>query len=104
MQQAAKEQVLKKEAAERAAVNSVVQGTAADLIKLAMIRLDERLRAESPAARLPLQVHDELVVEAPEAEAEAVEALVVEAMEGVHEMLVPLEVVAHRGRSWYELK
>jgi DNA polymerase-1 len=90
--------------AERAAVNSVIQGTAADLIKIAMIRLDESLRAKSPESRLLLQVHDELVVEAPESEAEAVEALVVEAMEGVHELLVPLDVVAHRGRSWYELK
>jgi DNA polymerase-1 len=90
--------------AERAAVNTVMQGTAADLIKLAMIRLDERLRAESPGSRLILQVHDELVVEAPEAEAEAVRELVVDAMENVHELRIPLEVVASVGGSWYQLK
>ena len=90
--------------AERAAVNTVMQGTAADLIKLAMVHLDRRLGEEEPEAKMILQVHDELVVECPEERADAVQALVVECMEGVHDMKVPLEVVAGRGRSWYDLK
>lgn len=90
--------------AERAAVNTVVQGTAADLMKLAMIRLHARLAAEQPSSRLILTVHDELVVEAPADCAERVKAIMIEAMEGVHELAAPLRVMASIGQSWYELK
>jgi DNA polymerase-1 len=90
--------------AERASVNTVVQGTAADLIKLAMIDLHARLAEQSPESRLILQVHDELVVEAPEKDAERVKAIVVDAMENVEELRAPLRVAASVGASWYELK
>jgi DNA polymerase I len=88
--------------AERQAINAPVQGTAADLIKLAMIRLHERLRGTS--SRLVLQVHDELIVEAPEAEAGAIGELMREAMEGVAELRVPLRVDVGAGRSWATAK
>jgi DNA polymerase-1 len=90
--------------AERAAVNAVIQGTAADLIKLAMIRLHERLQREEPESRLILQVHDELLVEAPAARAEAVREAVQRTMEGVHPLRVPLVAHGAIGRSWYDLK
>ncbi|MCU0291131.1 MAG: DNA polymerase I [Thermoanaerobaculaceae bacterium] len=88
--------------AERQAINAPVQGTAADLIKLAMIRLHERLRGAP--ARLVLQVHDELIVEAPEADAGATGELMREAMEGVAELRVPLRVDVGAGRSWATAK
>ncbi len=87
-------------AAERIAVNTPVQGTAADLIKLAMIRVDRRLSAEFPDARLLLQVHDELVFEVPEGRLEALRAAVVEEMEGVAELIVPLKVDTGDGATW----
>ncbi|MEM7248337.1 MAG: DNA polymerase I [Acidobacteriota bacterium] len=90
--------------AERAAVNAVVQGSAADLIKLAMIEVYRRLEREVPKARLLLQVHDELVLEAPEKDAEKARALLVECMEGIGGLDVPLEAVASVGPNWYELK
>ena len=89
---------------ERAAVNTVVQGSAADIIKLAMIAAHARLKAEHPRARLLLQVHDELVVEAPEDEAQAVLTTLIAAMEGVHELRAPLKAVGGVGASWYSLK
>ena len=85
---------------ERVALNAPIQGTAADLIKEAMIRVDRRLRAEGLAGRLVLQVHDELIVECPEEEAERVKALLEEEMEGVARLAVPLTAEAHAGRSW----
>lgn len=88
--------------AERQAINAPVQGTAADLIKLAMIRLHARLAGTS--ARLVLQVHDELIVEAPEADATAIGELMREAMEGVAELRVPLRVDVGAGRSWATAK
>ncbi len=87
-------------AAERMAVNSVIQGTAADLIKKAMVSIDDALRRS--AARMILQVHDELVLEAPAREAEAVGALVRERMEGVWQLRVPLRVQVGTGKSWRE--
>ncbi len=89
---------------ERLAVNSVLQGSAADIIKIAMIRCYERLRLEFPAARLVLQVHDELVVEALEEEAEAVRDLVREEMVGACVTDPPLEVEAGIGEDWLSAK
>lgn len=86
--------------AERIATNTPIQGSAADLIKLAMIRLDGRLREEGLSARLLLQVHDELLVEAKEDEAEKVAALVKSEMEGVYPLKAPLFAEAHWGKSW----
>ena len=87
---------------ERVALNMPIQGTAADIIKLAMIRVDRRLREEGLEARLVLQVHDELIVECPEAEAETVKNLLTEEMEGVAALAVPLTADAHAGKSWAE--
>jgi DNA polymerase-1 len=89
---------------ERTAQNSPLQGSAADLIKLAMIRIRAALREERLAARLLLQVHDELVLEAPPAEVDAVSALVRTHMEGAAELAVPLVVDIGTGPNWLEAK
>ncbi len=89
---------------ERVAMNSPIQGTAADIIKIAMVRVNERLAREGFAARLLLQVHDELLVEAPEEEVEAVSRLLQEEMKGAASLSVELEVDMHTGKSWYEAK
>ena len=85
---------------ERVALNAPIQGTAADIIKLAMIRVRDQLKAEGLAGRLVLQVHDELIVECPEAEADQVCKLVEEEMEGVAALSVPLLAETHAGKSW----
>ena len=85
---------------ERVARNMPIQGTAADVMKLAMIRVDERLRREIPEAKLLLQVHDELIVECPEALAEKVRAALVEEMQSVAAYAVPLVAEAGQGKSW----
>ena len=90
--------------AERIALNTPIQGTAADLIKLAMIRVDRALREQYPQAKLILQVHDELIVECPEEIAPAVAALVSREMEQVALLNVPLTAEAKWGKSWYEAK
>ena len=90
--------------AERIALNTPIQGSAADLIKLAMIRVDEALRREYPEAVLILQVHDELIVECPEAVAAEVAALVSREMEQVAALSVPLTAEAKWGKSWYDAK
>jgi DNA polymerase I len=90
--------------AERTAVNTPLQGTAADLIKIAMLRLDAELRARGLATKMLLQVHDELVLEAPVAEVETVKALVKECMEGAHELSVPLEVEVSVGANWRDME
>ena len=90
--------------AERMALNAPFQGTAADIIKIAMIRLDAALRAAGLAARLVLQVHDELVLEAPESEVPAVERLVREVMERAAELKVHLAVDVGSGQNWLEAK
>ena len=87
---------------ERVALNAPIQGTAADIIKLAMIRVRDRLKAEGLEGRLVLQVHDELIVECPESEAETVCKLVEEEMEGVAALSVPLLAETHAGHSWAE--
>jgi DNA polymerase I len=89
---------------ERAAMNTPVQGTAADLIKIAMIRVDQGLRGARLAARLILQVHDELIVEAPMDEAAAAAAILKEAMEGAAQLQVPLVAEVRRGHSWADCK
>ena len=90
--------------AERTAVNTPLQGTAADLIKLAMIRIDEQLRAETWQSRMLLQVHDELVFEAPPEEAPQLARLVKQRMEGVHKLNVPLIADASTGPNWRDAK
>ncbi len=89
---------------ERIAVNAPIQGTAADLMKMAMINVGRRFRADKLQSRMILQVHDELVVEAPEAEAERAAAALSEEMEGVHPMKVRLRVDVSHGPNWAELK
>ena len=90
--------------AERIALNTPIQGTAADLIKLAMIRVDEALRENFPEANLLLQVHDELIVECPREMAADVAELVSREMEQVATLSVPLMAEAKWGSSWYEAK
>ena len=86
--------------AERTAINAPMQGSAADLIKLAMIEVDRWLQAEQPDALMILQVHDELVLEVPEAQLQIVEAKVVELMTGVADLCIPLEVDTGTGDNW----
>ena len=89
---------------ERVALNMPIQGTAADIIKLAMIKVRDKLLSEGLEARLVLQVHDELIVECPEGETERVKALLEGEMEHVVELALPLTAEAHAGRSWAEAK
>ena len=93
-----------RQGAERIALNTPIQGTAADLIKLAMIRVDNALRESFPEAALLLQVHDELIVECPEQQAAEVAALVSREMENVAQLKVPLTAEAKYGKSWYDAK
>jgi len=90
--------------AERTAVNTPLQGTAADLIKLAMIRIDEAIRDRNLRSRMTLQVHDELVFEVPEAELDVMRSLVREYMEKVHPLAVPLVIEIGVGRNWRDLE
>ena len=90
--------------AERTAINSPIQGAAADLIKLAMIEVDRGLRAEKLSARMLLQVHDELLLEVPMDEVEAAGALVKRSMEDVHKLAVPLVAEVKTGANWRDLK
>ena len=87
---------------ERMARNTPIQGTAADVIKLAMVRVWRRLRDEKMESRLILTVHDELIVEAPEAEAEKAAAILREEMEGCVQYAVPLSTDVHTGKNWLE--
>ena len=89
--------------AERAAINTPIQGSAADLIKVAMVRLARDLEDRGLAAKLLLQVHDELLVECPEAEVEAARAAVVDAMTNAMKLSVPLEVQVGVGDNWFEV-
>ena len=90
--------------AERMAMNSPIQGTAADIIKLAMIRVDDRLRRENLQSRIILQVHDELVFEVTTDEIESVEKIIHDEMEHVVELKIPLPVDIHIGKNWAEAK
>ena len=89
---------------ERVARNMPIQGTAADIIKIAMVRVDERLKKEGLRARLILQVHDELIVEAPQDESMRVAMLLQEEMENAVRLDVPLTADAAVGRTWYDAK
>ena len=89
---------------ERVALNMPIQGTAADIIKLAMVKVFRRLRGEGLKARLIMQVHDELIVECPESEMERVKSLLAEEMEGAFPLAVPLTAEAHSGGNWLEAK
>ena len=90
--------------AERTAMNTPIQGSAADIIKVAMIEMDKRLKEENMEATMLLQVHDELIFEAPEAEIPLLEKLVTEVMEEAVELNVPLKVDSNYGDNWYESK
>ncbi|MCB0074177.1 MAG: DNA polymerase I, partial [Caldilineaceae bacterium] len=90
-------------AVERAAINAPIQGTAADIMKIAMIRLHERLRTDGLHARMLLQVHDELVLEVPPEEVETVAALVRDVMEHAYTLDVPLKADVETGPNWYNL-
>lgn len=89
---------------ERVAMNTPIQGTAADIIKVAMLRVWRRLQKEGYRARLILQVHDELILEAPAEEQQAVTRLLTEEMEGALQMDAPLVAEAHAGHDWYTAK
>ena len=91
-------------AAERAAVNMPIQGSAADIIKLAMIELHRRLREEGLGGYMVLQVHDELILEVPEAEFEATRDVVVDTMANAYKLGVPLKVDVSTGKNWMEMK
>lgn len=90
----------KRQAAERAAINAPMQGTAADLIKLAMIAVDQWLTTEGLASKLVMQVHDELVLEVPDAELDTVKAALPRLMAGVAALKVPLLAEVGSGESW----
>ena len=89
---------------ERVALNMPIQGTAADIIKLAMVRVARRLKEEKLRARLIMQVHDELIVECPAEEQRQVEQVLAQEMEGVMKLSVPLVAEAHSGKNWLEAK
>ncbi|WP_125396304.1 DNA polymerase I [Streptococcus intermedius] len=90
--------------AERTAINSPIQGSAADILKIAMIRLDQALRAGQFKSRMLLQVHDEIVLEVPANELTAIKTLVKEIMESAIELSVPLKADESAGETWYEAK
>ena len=87
---------------ERVAMNSPIQGTAADIIKIAMIRVWKKLRQAGFSSRLILQVHDELVIETRQEEVEQVRRILEESMKQAAQLAVPLEVDLHTGENWYE--
>jgi DNA polymerase-1 len=88
--------------AERTAINTPIQGTASDLIKVAMVAIDHRITREELKTKMIIQVHDELVFEVPESELEAVQKMVNEEMEEVVKLSIPLEVDVHWGKNWSE--
>ena len=89
---------------ERVALTTPVQGSAADIIKLAMVRIFDRLKSGGYKSKLILQVHDELIIEAPLDEADTVSKILAEEMENAVSLLVPLVVDMSKGDSWYEAK
>ncbi|MBQ1684764.1 MAG: DNA polymerase I, partial [Clostridia bacterium] len=88
----------------RVAMNMPIQGTAADIIKSAMVKVHERLKGEGLSAKLVLQIHDELLIDTPENETERVAALLSECMSGVIALSVPLAADVEVGRSWFDTK
>ena len=93
----------RRQAAEREAINAPIQATAADIMKIAMIRVDEQLRQRQLKARMLLQVHDELIFEVPYAEVDEVVQLVCDQMQGAYELRVPLRVDVESGPNWEEM-
>ena len=89
---------------ERVAMNAPIQGTAADIIKIAMTGVDQRLKKQGMRSRLVLQVHDELLIEAYKPELEQVKEILKEEMENAASLDVPLEIDMHTGENWYEAK
>ena len=85
-------------------MNAPIQGTAADIMKIAMIGVERRLKEEHLKSRLVLQVHDELLIEAYETEVEEVKKILEEEMEHAADLRVPLEIDMHTGTNWYEAK
>ena len=85
-------------------MNSPIQGTAADIIKIAMVKVDKRLRKEGLKSRLLLQVHDELLIEAYDSELEEAKKILIEEMVNAARLKVKLEVDMHTGSNWYEAK
>ena len=89
---------------ERVAMNSPIQGTAADIMKIAMIAVDKELRMRNMKSRLVLQVHDELLIETWKEEEEEVREILKEGMMHAADLSVPLEIDMHSGKNWYEAK
>ncbi|MBQ5418152.1 MAG: DNA polymerase I, partial [Oscillospiraceae bacterium] len=89
---------------ERVAMNAPIQGTAADIIKIAMVRVYKRLKEEKLDARLILQVHDELIIEVSESDKKRAAEILNEEMTGAAELSVPLPADVEEGKSWYEAK
>ena len=85
-------------------MNAPIQGTAADIIKIAMVKVYDALRERCPEAKLILQVHDELICEVPESKAESVAQIIKEEMENAVQLSVPMRADLKIGRSWYETK
>ena len=96
--------IVQRQAAEREAINMPIQGTNADMIKIAMVHLDAQLRDMKLGAKMILQVHDELVLEVPDPEVDAVSEIVRDAMVGAMTLSVPVKVEMKTGRNWYEVK
>ena len=90
------------QAEERVAINMPIQGTAADIIKIAMINIHKKMEAENLQSKMILQIHDELLFECPKIEVERLAFMVVEEMEGAATLSVPLKVDWNYGNSWYE--
>ncbi len=95
---------MKRNFGERVAMNSPIQGTAADIIKIAMVRVNERIKKENLKSRLLLQIHDELLVETKKEEKEIIKQILREEMMGAASLLVPLEIDVNEGENWYEAK
>ena len=93
-----------REFGKRAAMNAPIQGSAADLIKLAMIKIDQMMKEANVASRMILQVHDELIFDVPEEEVEIMKQLVTEGMVTAMKLKVPLTVECSIGSDWYEAK
>ena len=89
---------------ERIAMNSPIQGTAADIIKIAMVRVHDRLKAEGLESKLILQVHDELLIEAKESELDQVKKIMEEEMVHAANLSVELDIDMHEGKNWYDAK
>ena len=95
---------MERELAKRLAMNTPIQGTAADIIKYAMNSVSAELGRRGMESKLILQIHDELIVEGPESEADEVKALLDECMKGAADLAVELVCDIHSGKTWYELK